>query len=335
MSRSYRCWVVKKDESGQVSRALTTRDMEGLPDGWVRVRVHFSSLNYKDALALSGHPGVARNFPLVPGIDAAGVVIESRFESIQSGDSVMIFHADFGTASDGGYSEVVTVPGDWIYQLPPGLSLRQSMILGTAGFTAAQSVDELQRHNIEPGSEILVTGATGGVGIISICLLANLNYRVTAVTGKAHMAGRLTKLGAEKVISRDQAIDSSDRPLLSGRWDGAVDSVGGDMLATTLRMTRPCGCVTACGLVGGNQLNMTVYPFILRGVTLQGIDTAGIEPAYRAALWNRLANTWRINNLDEVAADSPIENLESEMDKILAGQVVGRTVMHLGGNEND
>jgi putative YhdH/YhfP family quinone oxidoreductase len=325
------CLLVEKNEStGNISRRVTTLPPVELPSADVQVRVSYSSLNYKDALCATGHPGVAASLPMVPGIDAAGVVLTSRDANFQVGDEVLIAHAEFGTSVFGGFSQVVNVPGSWVYALPSGLTARDAMILGTAGFTAAQSIDQLVRHGVTPDSgEIVVTGATGGVGIIAVKLLSQLGFQVVAVTGKKDRVDWLKRAGAGEVISRDKVDENSKSPLLKGRWAGAVDSVGGNTLATILRMTQPHGCVTACGLVGGTEIQMTVYPFILRGVTLAGIDSAGISREYRAGIWEKLAGPWAVDRLDEVAQEVDLEGLDRAIDQILAGQIAGRTVVRL------
>jgi putative YhdH/YhfP family quinone oxidoreductase len=326
----YRCLVAEKDAQGNVTAAIAERTLGEPVQGEVVVRIAYSSLNYKDALAATGHPGVARRLPLVPGIDAAGSIAVSKSDRFQVGDEVLVFHAQFGTERDGGYAEYAIVPEDWVFKLPRGLSLLEAMSIGTGGFTAAQCIDELLRHQITPDrGEVVVSGSTGGVGIYAVKLLARLGYQVVAATGKAHLVDWLKQHGAKEVITRADLDDHSNRPLLSARWAGAVDTVGGNTLASILRATRPYGCVTACGLVGGADLPLTVYPFILRGVTLQGVDTAGITTAYRAELWQRLANDWRLNDLEKLSYVVPLDGLTEEIARILRGEIAGRVVVKL------
>lgn len=329
-SLKYRCLVAEKDPAGNVLATIAERNLGTPGENQVTIRVSFSSLNYKDALAATGHPGVARKLPLVPGIDAAGTVTASNSDRFQVGEEVLVFAPPFGTEQDGGFSEFVIVPDAWVYKLPAGLSLLEAMSIGTGGFTAAQCIDELQRHRITPGQgEIVVSGATGGVGIYAVKLLARLGYTVVASTGKPQLAEWLKQHGAAAVINRSDLDDRTQRPLLSARWAGAVDTVGGNTLATILRGTRPYGCVTACGLVGGADLNLTVYPFILRGVALQGVDTAGISREYRSDLWQRLATQWRIPDLDKLSYIVPLEGLTEEIARILRGEIAGRVVVKL------
>lgn len=325
-----KCFRTSKSDDGSVVRRVESCTVPSREADEVLIQIEWSSLNYKDALAATGHPGVARHLPLVPGIDAAGRVVEAGQSQLQAGDPVLIAHPMFGTERDGGYQQQVAVPADWVIPLPRGLDLRTAMIYGTAGFTAAQSIDQLQFHGVSPGDgEVLVTGATGGVGILSVMMLARLGYTVVAVTGKSDWHDRLRSLGATAVMSREEADDRTDRPLLKGRWAGAIDTVGGNLLATALRGTRPRGCVTACGLVASHELHLTVYPFILRGITLQGIDSAGVSKEYRRRLWNRIATDLRLEGLDELAIETDLEGVSEKIDLILAGQIAGRCIIHI------
>lgn len=341
-SNKFPCLQVCTIESGndevKTQCEATSLDWEDLVENYrdvseqpmVRVRIQYSSINYKDALAVNGHPGVAKSLPLVPGIDAAGVVEESTGERFQVGDPVMIFHAKFGTEKYGGYAKYAWVPETWVYPIPMGLEMRETMVIGTAGFTAAQCVDELLRHDVQPDQgEIVVSGATGGVGIFAIKLLAQLGFSVVASTGKADRAEWLRQQGAVEVISREALNDRSGRPLLKSRWAGAVDTVGGDTLETIIRATRGFGCVTACGLAGGNHLSTTVFPFILRGVTLQGIDTANISYHRRSAIWERLANDWRLDGLETLGKEIALNEVLDQTKEILGGRVAGRFVVRL------
>jgi len=324
---SFTCFLVDQSD-GNLVRAIPERPSSDLPAGDVLLELEYSAVNYKDALAASGHKGVALNLPLVPGIDGVGTVLESNSDRCRVGDKVMVSGADFGTRNWGGWATMARVDGTYCIPLPKGLNEREAAIIGTAGFTAAQSVERLQHHGITPEKgPILVTGATGGVGTFGVALLAQLGFEVVAVTGKADQVDWLKALGASEVISREEACDDSTRPLLSGKWAGAIDTVGGKILDTTLRATQPRGCVTACGLVAGHQLEMTVYPFILRGVSLQGIDSATASVAYREQLWQRLATDLKVEDLDRLATDVALEDVENSVVEILAGQVRGRHVV--------
>jgi acrylyl-CoA reductase (NADPH) len=326
-SSPFACHMVRKDGNRVAARVeMITEDQ--LPDGDVLVRVAYSSLNYKDALACQGHPGVVRSFPHVPGIDCAGTIVETSSEEYRLGEEVLVTGYELGAGHWGGFSQYVRVPAEWIVRLPPGLSARGAMINGTAGFTAAQCVTAIVERGIGPErGPVVVTGATGGVGSLAVAILAKLGYRVAAVTGKADMRDWLRRLGAAEVLGRDEVDDNSDRPLLAARWAAAVDTVGGRPLATILRSIEHRGCVAACGLVAGAALELTVYPFILRGVTLAGIDSAKCPRAQRLEMWQKLADPWRIDRLDDLAQEATLDELPQRVEQILAGQMVGRTLV--------
>ena len=334
LPESIQCYLVTKDDAGKVSCELTKRPSAELPEGEVTIRVAYSSLNYKDALAFTGHPGVTRVFPNVPGVDATGVVVESGAYEFVPGDPVLVTGFDMGMGRWGGYAEYVRVPQDWIVPLPDGLTLRESMILGSAGLTAGLCIDALQRHGVEPDAgEVVVTGASGGVGSCAVAVLAKLGYRVVAVTGKTSAGDYLTKLGAGRIIGRQEVDDPSNRAMLPGRWAGAVDTVGGNILATILRGTRHSGCVAACGLTAGADLSMTVYPFILRGVTLAGIDSGWCADAQRHETWQRLGRPWKPDDLETIAEFIALADLPPRIQQILAGGITGRVVVTIGGED--
>ena len=325
---SFPCLMVRRDEHRNVTCGVETIDLDDLPEGDVLIEVACSSLNYKDALACQGHAGVVRNFPHVPGIDLAGRVTRSSSPELHEGDPVLVTGYDLGSGHWGGYAAYARVPADWVVSLPGGLSLDEAMIYGTAGFTAAQSVSAVKRAGIGPDAgEVVVTGATGGVGSLSIAILASLGYQVTAVTGKPDQAEMLQRLGAQRILPREEVDDATDKPLLAARWAAAVDTVGGNMLATLLRSMQHRGCVAACGLVAGPQLPLTVYPFILRGVTLAGIDSAQCPRDSRLEIWQRLAGEWRVEGLDQLARSIKLADVPGEVEKMLAGKTFGRTLV--------
>jgi putative YhdH/YhfP family quinone oxidoreductase len=327
---TFRCYLVTKDAAGNVAGQITRRRLAELPPGEVLVRVAWSSLNYKDALAATGHPGVSRVFPHVPGVDAAGTVADSAVDEFAEGDPVLVTGFDLGANRWGGFAEYVRVPHDWIVPLPFPLSLRDSMSLGTAGLTAAMAVDALRKHEVAPDrGEVVVTGASGGVGSIAVALLAKLDYQVAAVTGKTSAHDYLKKLGASRILDRQAVDDASGKPLLSGRWAGAVDTVGGNILGTVIRATRLAGCVAACGMAGGTGLPTTVFPFILRGVTLAGIEAAWVPTPVRSEIWDRLAVQWKLDNLDAIARPVELQQLPSKIPEILAGRITGRVVVRI------
>jgi acrylyl-CoA reductase (NADPH) len=325
---SFPAFVVRKDASGGVTSRVERLTRDALPAGDVLIRVAYSSLNYKDALAVQGHPGVVRNFPHVPGIDCAGTVEESTSHDYRPGDAVIVTGYELGADHWGGYAEFVRVPAEWIVPLPAGLTLRDAMIYGTAGFTAAQCVAAIRARGIEPKrGPVVVTGATGGVGSIAVAILAKLSYEVEAVTGKREQHELLHRLGARTILSRGDVLDESDRPLLSSRWAAAIDTLGGKPLATIIRSLDHRGCVAACGLVAGIDLHLTVHPFLLRGVTLAGIDSAKCPRPERFEIWQKLAAPWRIAQLDELADEITLDELPDRVQRILAGQIVGRTIV--------
>ena len=330
MDDGFACYVVTRDADGKSTARVEKRPLADFPAGDVTIRVRYSSLNYKDALSATGNPGVTKKYPHVPGIDAAGVVIASSSDRWRVGDEVIVTGYELGANHWGGYAQVIRVPADWPVPLPAGLTLRESMILGTAGFTAAQCVQTLHQHGVLPGGgDVVVTGATGGVGSLAVGLLAKLGYRVVAASGKATAAEFLGRLGASEVIPRSAVDDRSTKPLLPARWAGAVDTVGGNTLATVIRSLHLNGCVAACGLVGGADLPLTVFPFILRAVSLVGIDSAWRGHDERVAIWNRLAGSWRIAGLDTIARDIQLTDLDHWVSEILAGRVLGRIVVCL------
>jgi putative YhdH/YhfP family quinone oxidoreductase len=325
--------VVHETAKGQFVRRIEDRSLADLSQGDVLIRVHYSSLNYKDALSASGHRGVTRTYPHTPGIDAAGVVEESSDDQFQPGDRVLVTGYDLGMNTSGGFGQYVRVPAEWVVEVPGDLSLRESMIYGTAGVTAGLSVLKLQAHGVSPDQgEILVTGATGGVGSLAVGILASDGYPVVAATGKLEAAQFLLDLGAREVIHRDEVRDASGRPLLRGRWAGAVDTVGGEYLATALKSTRIDGAVTCCGLVASPELPITVYPFILRGVSLLGIDSQNCPMAMRLRLWQKLAGEWKLANLNDLASECSLDGLEVEIERILQGKQRGRVVVDLTGS---
>jgi putative YhdH/YhfP family quinone oxidoreductase len=328
--QTFDCFLVEKDAAGNVQRGIRQRLLADLPPGDVLVRVQFSSLNYKDALAAESHPGVVRKLPHVPGIDAAGIVAESTDPRYKPGDPVVITGYELGAGQWGGWSQLARVPADWIVPLPAGLSLKESMILGTAGFTAAQCVQAILLNEVKPtDGEIVVTGATGGVGCLAVKLLARLGYTVVAVTGKPQLESRLKEWGAARVISRTDVLNATDRPMLAAKWAGAVDTVGGDTLTTIIRETKPYGVVAACGLVGGANLPLTVHPFILRGVTLAGIGSALLPYDRRLEIWSKLSGPWRLDGLESLATTVKLAQLEEQIQRILRGEGVGRTLVSL------
>ncbi|MFU8819049.1 MAG: YhdH/YhfP family quinone oxidoreductase [Desulfurivibrio sp.] len=327
---NFRALLVEEGPPGKFRRRVVIRELGELPEHEVLVRVHYSSLNYKDALSAAGNRGVTRRYPHTPGIDAAGVVVASRVAEFKPGDEVVVSCYDLGMNTPGGLGEYIGVPAAWVMPRPPGLSLRRCMMYGTAGFTAAQCLARLVDFPVRPeDGRILVTGATGGVGMLALALLARLGYRSCAVTGKAELGERLQKIGAEQVLSRAQATDESGRMLLKGKWAGVIDTVGGPILATAIKSCRYGALVTCCGNAASPDLPLNVYPFILRGVTLAGIDSANCPMSTRRAVWQRLAGTWDLASLEEMVTEISLDGVDAKIDDILAGRHQGRILVNL------
>jgi acrylyl-CoA reductase (NADPH) len=319
------------DASGPESHLeLRSLPVTDLGDGDVVVAVSWSSVNYKDGLASRKDGKVARIDPLVPGIDLAGTVVDPGSSALAAGQSVLVHGYDLGVAHHGGYAEYARVPADWVVPLPSGLSERQAMTLGTAGFTAALSVVALEDHGLAPGAgPVLVTGATGGVGGAAVSILAARGYPVTAVTGKAEAADWLRSLGAAEVVDRS-AVGDASRPLRRETWAGAVDCVGGETLAAVLASLRYGAAVAASGNTGGAAVPTTVFPFILRGVNLLGIDSVQCPIDRRRGVWTRLAGDLRPSSLDDLATDEvPLVEVPSALERILEGGARGRTVVRV------
>ncbi|HZD09972.1 MAG TPA: YhdH/YhfP family quinone oxidoreductase [Candidatus Binatia bacterium] len=326
--QTFQALVVSQDDEGRFNRTVAERQTSDLPEGDLLIRVHYSSLNYKDALSASGHRGVTRHYPHTPGIDAAGVVVRSDSHDFDAGDEVIVIGHDLGVNTPGGFGQFIRVPARWAVRRPQGLTLRESMIYGTAGFTAAMCAEKLIGHGLTPQhGPLLVTGASGGVGSIAVALLAQLGYEVVAATGKEEAHSFLRKLGATEVIDRAEAQDESGRPLLGARWAGVVDVVGGEFLATALKSTRYGGAVAACGNTGSHELHTTVYPFILRSVTLYGVDSVNVDQRDRARLWQRLGDGWKLPQLQALASERSLEQLDAEIERILHGEQQGRVLL--------
>ena len=325
---AFRAFRVEKNDSGLV-RSVIERDVEDLPEGDVLIDVQYSSVNYKDALSATGNPGVTRVFPHTPGIDAAGSVLASTDTRFAEGDAVVVIGFDLGMGTSGGFAERIRVPANWVVKLPEGLTARESMLIGTAGFTAAECVQKLEQAGMTPDSgPILVTGATGGVGSVAVKLLATLGYEVAAVTGKPEQHDWLRSLGASEFLTREAAAEGAEKPLLAERWGGVVDTVGGDILFNGVK-SLCYGCsLAACGLVAAPQFGASVLPFILRHVNLLGIDSVQLPLPQKTQIWSRLATDWKLD-LSELEETLSLHDLSAAIDRILAGQMVGRGLVDL------
>jgi acrylyl-CoA reductase (NADPH) len=320
--------LVLEDQIGAIRAGVKELPTSSLPDGDVLVSVAYSSLNYKDALAVTNRGKIVRHFPMVPGIDFGGVVAESTSGSFKPGDPVVLTGWGVGEEHWGGYAQLARVKSEWLLPLPSGLTLRRAMQIGTAGLTAMFCVMALEEHGVQPDKgEIIVTGATGGVGCVAVMLLAKLGYRVMASTGKADAHEFLKSLGAHEVIDRHTLSVRSDKPLERGRWAGAVDSVGGETLAALLRQMEREGCVTAVGLAGGAELHATVYPFILRGVSLVGISSVYMAMERRRRAWTRLASNLPMETLDRLTQTARLTDLPALGEQMVDGKIRGRVVI--------
>ncbi|MFH1216942.1 MAG: YhdH/YhfP family quinone oxidoreductase [Pseudomonadota bacterium] len=330
LQENFQALVVREEPDNVFTRKIETRNISDLPDYDVLIKVHFSSLNYKDALSASGNKAVTRRYPHTPGVDASGTVVESKSSLYKPGDEVIVTSFDLGTKIPGGFGQYIRVPAEWIVPLPKGLSLFDAMVYGTAGFTAAQSVLKIVGHGVQTeDGKILVSGATGGVGSISVAILAKLGFEVTAVTGKSEEHDLLRQLGAVHILSRREATDGTGRLLLREKWAAAIDTVGGEILATTIKSTCYGGIVTCCGNVASPDLATSVYPFILRGVTLCGIDSASCPLSIRSTVWSKLAGEWKLNLPQVAIKNIDLSQLNNEIESILKGKTKGRVVVSL------
>ena len=321
-------WVEKGEKAFATS--IISRDVDALPAGDLLVEVRYSSLNYKDGLSATGRPGVTRNYPHTPGIDAAGVVLESSVDRFSPGDEIIAIGFDLGMNTPGGFGQRIRIPAGWATPLPAGLTLEQSMILGTAGFTAALCVDKLESVGMTPaGGPVLVTGATGGVGSVAVTLLSQLGYTVHAVTGKPLQHGFLHDIGATEIVSREAALEGTNRSLLRETWGGVVDTVGGDILFNAVKSLKYGASLAACGLVASPAFSGTVLPFILRHVNLLGIDSVELAIERKTALWGKLGADWKMDGLDALKRPLRLEGLSCAINSILAGEMVGRGVLDL------
>jgi len=317
-------------QSGTLTAAIEALSLDALSPGEIVIRVHYSSVNYKDALAATGRGKILRRFPLIPGIDLAGVVTDSVDARFQAGDEVLVTGCGLGESHDGGFSEVARVPADWVVPLPTGLSLFDAMALGTAGFTAALAIDRLEQNGQQPSlGPLLVTGASGGVGSIAIDLLSARGYEVVAMTRKRDATAYLEELGASSVITTDSLV-SDERPLQSAQWGGAIDNVGGKVLTGLLSSTRPWGSIASIGMAAGSECHATVMPFILRAVSVLGISSSNCPMERRLRVWQRLVSDLRPVHLPQIVAGViELDELPAVLESLLEGEHQGRFVVSM------
>ncbi|MAS58156.1 MAG: oxidoreductase [Gammaproteobacteria bacterium] len=327
MSISYRALESSVKEE-KYSLSIVEKNTEDLPKGDLLIKVRFSCLNYKDAMSATGIPGVTKEYPHTPGIDAVGEIVQARQGQFKEGDLVIVSGYDLGMNTPGGFAEYISVPHDWAISLPSSLSPRDSMILGTAGLTAGLSVAALESFRGLENTKSVVSGSTGGVGSISTMLLSQLGSSVTAISGKKETEF-LNTLGASSVINRTDLLENIKKPISKGLWDIGVDVVGGDILSTLLAALNPGGAIACSGLVGGTSFESSIFPFILRGNALIGIDSVEIPLSNKEKIWNKLASEWSISNLSEITKEVSLESMEDEINTMLKGQQVGRVVLKI------
>lgn len=327
--KSFQALFIEKEEQ---DTSLHFRDttIDELPGNDVTIEVHYSGINYKDGLAVLPDGKIVSEYPFIPGIDASGVVVETKSDRFQVGDEVIVTSYDFGVSYFGGYSEFIRVPAEWVVPLPAGLSLKEAMILGTAGFTAALSVDALEFSGVTPtDGKIAVSGATGGVGSLSSAILSKRNYQVVASSNKADAAEFLQKFGVSEVVTREAFQPEKIRALDKQLFAGAIDCVGGKPLAYLLTAVQYGGAVTTCGMSAGGKLDTTVFPFILRGIQLFGIDSVLCPMPKRERIWNRLATDYKLANLNELATEIPFSELPTALHQVMNGGVTGRYLVKI------
>lgn len=330
MIQQFDALVVNKQDD-QFTVNIQKLSVDDLPQEDVLIRVHYSGVNYKDSLASIPNGNIVSSYPIVPGIDMAGVVVSSEDSRFKKGDEVIATSYGIGVSQSGGYSQFARVPADWIVPLPDGLTMKEAMIIGTAGFTAALSVQRLEENDLTPGQgSVLVTGATGGVGSFAVSILSKLGYSVEASTGKESEHGYLKEIGATTIISREDVYDGKLRALGKQKWSGAVDPVGGEPLASVLSQIKYGGSVAVSGLTAGTSLPATVFPFILRGVNLLGIDSVNCPMDKRLKVWHRLATDFKLTHLEQlIQQEITIDELPDILPTLLKGEARGRTIVKL------
>ncbi len=325
--KTFKAFRVEEENEKFIS-AIKEMPFEIVEDEELLIKVHYSSLNYKDALSAIGNKGVTRNYPHTPGIDAVGTVVSSTSEKFKIDEAVIVTSYDLGMNTDGGFAEYVKVPANWVVKLPENLSMKEAMIFGTAGLTAGMSVLKLIETVKPEDGKIVISGATGGVGSLSVLILKKLGYKITAITGKETEKLYLESLGAD-VILRNDFEEIQKRPLLKPLFAGGIDTVGGVILENIIKSVNPLGVVTCCGNVASPKLDLTVFPFILRGISLIGIDSQNYPMEYREQVWNKLATEWKVDNLDENCTTISFNELSKKLDLMLKGKLKGRTVLKL------
>ena len=328
MSIQYKAFRIE-EEDGKFKSSIQMLPIESLPQGDVLVKVHYSSLNYKDALSATGNKGITKRYPHTPGIDAAGVIENSTDTRFNVGDEVIVTGYDLGMNTAGGFGQYIRVPADWVVKLPNGLTLKEAMIIGTAGFTSGIQVTRLTEQVKSTDGQIIVSGATGGVGSVALAILSKIGFQTVAVSGKESEHDFLKKLGAAEIISRNEFLSLDKKPILSAQYAGGIDTVGGQILENIVKSLKPLGAVTTCGSVAGAELNLSVFPFILRGISLIGISAQNYPMELRQILWKKLANEWKPNQLIDLYTEITLDELPDYIQLILQGKLKGRTIVKL------
>lgn len=321
--------LVVEELNGRFSKTVKARSIGDLPKNDLLIRVQYSSLNYKDALSATGNKGITKTYPHTPGIDAVGTVVHSDHTKFREGESVIVTSYDLGMNTPGGFGQYISVPAAWAVKLPDELSMKESMIIGTAGLTAGMSVLRLTEHIKPEDGKVVVSGATGGVGALSIAILAKLGFEISAISGKKTEFDFLRRLGASEVIARKDFEQENERSMMKGVYAGGIDTVGGSILDNMIKSLQPMGVVTCCGNVATAKLNLTVFPFILRGVSLIGIDSQNYPMAYREIVWNKLAKDWKPDNLVDIYKEISLDELSDHIDLMLDGKLKGRTIVDM------
>ncbi len=322
--------VIEETPNGFVKN-IQSKSIDDLPEGDVLIRVHYSSLNYKDALSASGNKGITKQYPHTPGIDAAGVVEQSDDQRFAKGNKVIVTGYDLGMNTSGGFGQYIRVPADWVVPLPATMSLKEAMVYGTAGFTAAQMIDKLQGLLGSLKGKVIVSGATGGVGSMAVAILHKLGCEVTALSGKTtkETVNYLKALGADEVLSRQAFVGQASRPLLKGTYAATIDTVGGTVLENMVKSVQPYGAVCCCGNAASPKLQLTVFPFILRGVSLLGVSSQNYPMDKRLQLWQKLATDWKIEDTSKLYTTISLDRLPNTIDNMLEGNIKGRFVVEL------
>jgi putative YhdH/YhfP family quinone oxidoreductase len=324
----YKAFVVDETD-GKFYQNLKILSTDNLPEGDVLIRVHYSSVNYKDALSSTGNKGITKKYPHTPGIDAAGVVVSSVNELFKEGEEVIVTGYDLGMNTAGGYGQYIRVPAEWVVKLPQGMTMKEAMIIGTAGFTAGISVLRLSELVHPDEGKIIVSGATGGVGSTAISLLTKLGYTSVAISGKEDESAFLQSLGVSEIISRIKFQEKNDSPILSSQYVGGIDTVGGTILENILKTLKPLGVVTTCGSVSSTQICTSVFPFILRGISLIGVSSQNYPQPLRKVIWENFSKEWKLDNLFQLYTEIGLNDLKTYLNLILEGKLKGRTIVKL------